>query len=52
VEAAKDLGIEIIMIGRPKINYGTVYSNFFEVIRAIRKSVTNKSDDLEKEPIN
>lgn len=52
VEAAKDLGIEIIMIGRPKINYGTVYSNFFEVIRAMRKSVTNKSDDLEKEPIN
>lgn len=38
VEAAKDLGIEIIMIGRPKINYGNVYSNFSDVIQALQQT--------------
>jgi precorrin-6A/cobalt-precorrin-6A reductase len=42
VEAAKELGIEVIMIGRPKINYGTVYSNFFDVIEALHKKVSSK----------
>ncbi|MGG1401236.1 precorrin-6A reductase [Bacillus salipaludis] len=39
VEAAKDLGIEVIMIGRPKINYGTVYSNFSDVIQELHKKI-------------
>ncbi|MCQ6279446.1 precorrin-6A reductase [Bacillus sp. EB600] len=39
VEAAMDLGIEIILIGRPKINYGTVYSNFSDVIQDLNKNV-------------
>ncbi|MBT2734542.1 precorrin-6A reductase [Bacillus sp. ISL-7] len=32
VEAAKELGIEVILIGRPKLNYVTVYANFIDVI--------------------
>ncbi|MEH7479744.1 precorrin-6A reductase [Neobacillus drentensis] len=32
VEAAKELGIEVILIGRPKLNYVTVYANFVDVI--------------------
>jgi precorrin-6A/cobalt-precorrin-6A reductase len=32
LEAAMELGIETIMIKRPKIEYGTVYSNFSDVI--------------------
>ncbi|MFX3623848.1 MAG: precorrin-6A reductase [Ectobacillus sp.] len=39
VKAAKELGIEIIMIGRPKIEYGTVYSHFSDVIQALRQAV-------------
>ncbi|MED1472191.1 precorrin-6A reductase [Bacillus salipaludis] len=39
VEAAKDLGIEVIMIGRPKINYGTVYSNFSDVVQELHKKI-------------
>lgn len=39
VEAAKELGIEVIMIGRPKMNYGTVYSKFFDVIQELHKKV-------------
>jgi precorrin-6A/cobalt-precorrin-6A reductase len=35
VEAAKELGLDIIMIGRPKIEYGTVYSTFEEVVHAL-----------------
>ncbi|MGP7817190.1 precorrin-6A reductase [Niallia sp. 01092] len=35
VEAAKELGIEIIMIRRPRIDYGHVYSQFSDVIQAI-----------------
>jgi precorrin-6A/cobalt-precorrin-6A reductase len=39
VEAAKELGIEVIMIGRPKMNYGTVYDNFSDVIQEIHNKV-------------
>ncbi|MEH7503184.1 precorrin-6A reductase [Neobacillus drentensis] len=51
VEASKDLGIEIIMIGRPKIQYGTVYSEFPEVIQALRQSVPNQTDKYKKETV-
>lgn len=37
VEAAIEMGIEIIMISRPKIDYGTVYSNFTSVIDELKK---------------
>jgi precorrin-6A/cobalt-precorrin-6A reductase len=37
IEAAKELGIEVIMIGRPKIDYGTVYSDFSDVVQEINK---------------
>ncbi len=39
VAAAKELGIEIIMIGRPQINYGKVYSNFSKVIEVLNEAV-------------
>jgi len=51
VEAAKDLGIEIIMIGRPKIQYGIVYSDFSKVIQALRQSVLNQSVTCKKETV-
>jgi len=38
VEAAKELGIDIILIGRPVIDYGTVYSEFSDVIQALQKA--------------
>lgn len=37
VEAAKELNIPIIMIKRPKIDYGQVFQSFDEVIEAINK---------------
>ncbi|XJZ28662.1 precorrin-6A reductase [Bacillota bacterium Lsc_1132] len=37
LEAAKELGIEVIMIGRPKMNYGMVFSHFTEVIKELNK---------------
>ena len=43
VEAAKELGIEIIMIGRPNLNYGTAYSDFSGVIEELHKSVSEKN---------
>ncbi|MDQ0201162.1 precorrin-6A reductase [Neobacillus ginsengisoli] len=49
VEAAKELGIEIIMIGRPKINYGTVYSDFFDVVNELQKKSRSIFDYLEVE---
>lgn len=49
VEAAKELGIEIIMIGRPKINYGTVYSNFNDVLHELHNNVPSTFDHFEKE---
>jgi precorrin-6A/cobalt-precorrin-6A reductase len=39
VEAAKELGIEVIMIGRPKLNYGMVYSQFVDVIQELHKKL-------------
>jgi len=39
VEAAKELGIDVILIGRPKLNYGTVYSHFTDVIAELHKKV-------------
>jgi precorrin-6A/cobalt-precorrin-6A reductase len=49
VEAAKELGIEIILIGRPKLNYGTVYSKFSDVVDDLFKKVPtvfNKEQSL------
>lgn len=46
VEAAMELGIEIIMIGRPKINYGTVYSNFSEVIHELHNQVDHYKKEI------
>jgi precorrin-6A/cobalt-precorrin-6A reductase len=40
MEAAMELGIEVIMIGRPKIDYGTVYSDFSSVIRELQKQLS------------
>lgn len=37
VAAAKELGIEIILIGRPQINYGQVYRNFSNVVEALKR---------------
>ncbi|PFO07435.1 precorrin-6A reductase [Bacillus sp. AFS076308] len=39
VDAAKELGIEVIMIGRPKLNYGTVYAHFVDVIAELHKKI-------------
>jgi precorrin-6A/cobalt-precorrin-6A reductase len=39
IEAAKELGIEVILIGRPKLNYGTVYANFIDVITELDKKI-------------
>ncbi|MFD4707629.1 precorrin-6A reductase [Gottfriedia sp. NPDC058432] len=39
VEAAKELGIEVILIGRPKLNYGTVYTDFIDVITELYKKI-------------
>jgi precorrin-6A/cobalt-precorrin-6A reductase len=48
VEAAKELGIEIIMIGRPKIDYGRVYSHFLDVIQALYETVPHQLEEPEK----
>lgn len=37
LEAALELGIETIVIGRPEIEYGTVYSDFEPVLEEIRR---------------
>ncbi|MBT2658434.1 precorrin-6A reductase [Bacillus sp. ISL-18] len=39
VEAAKELGIEVILIGRPKLNYGIVYAHFVDVIAELDKKI-------------
>lgn len=39
VAAAKELGIDIIMIGRPRIQYPNVYSSFGELIEALQKQL-------------
>ncbi|WP_416150841.1 precorrin-6A reductase [Salipaludibacillus sp. HK11] len=41
LEAAIELGIEAIMIKRPKINYGNVYSNFADVLTHINDVIKN-----------
>lgn len=48
VEAAKELGIEIIMIGRPKLYYGTVYSDFSEVIQGLHNCGIPKLDQTKR----
>jgi precorrin-6A/cobalt-precorrin-6A reductase len=46
VEAAKELGIETIVIKRPKINYENQYSSFADVLAHINKVViTNKTNN-------
>jgi precorrin-6A/cobalt-precorrin-6A reductase len=39
VEAALELGIPTIMIARPKIEYGTVFSEFDQVIEALQQKI-------------
>lgn len=39
VEAAMELGIEIIMIRRPNINYGNAYSHFSDVLQELNKRI-------------
>lgn len=39
VEAAKELGIEIIMIARPKVDYGVSFSEFSPIINELKKGV-------------
>lgn len=36
VEAALELGIETVMIKRPKINYGTAYANFKDIVNHLK----------------
>jgi len=36
IEAANELGIETIVIKRPKVNYGTSYSTIYEVIEHLK----------------
>jgi precorrin-6A/cobalt-precorrin-6A reductase len=43
VEAAMELGIETIVINRPRLDYGIVYSTFSEVISALNQLVSIKS---------
>ncbi|GAA3326469.1 hypothetical protein GCM10020331_062500 [Ectobacillus funiculus] len=47
VEAAKELGIDIILIGRPVIDYGTVYSEFSDVIQALQKKLAYENKKKE-----
>lgn len=42
VEAAKELGIDMILISRPTINYGQVYRNFTSVLEALQHAVSKK----------
>ncbi|TYR80619.1 precorrin-6A reductase [Priestia megaterium] len=39
VEAAKELGLDIIIIGRPKIDYGHVHSTFSGVLEEVNKAI-------------
>jgi precorrin-6A/cobalt-precorrin-6A reductase len=39
LEAALEMGIETIMIGRPKVEYGTVFSDFSRVVDQLKKWV-------------
>lgn len=42
LEAAIELGIETIMIKRPKINYGNAYSDFSDILAHINKILNNQ----------
>ncbi len=42
VEAALELGIPVIMIERPKIDYGQVYSSFAPLIEQVKKIMEGK----------
>ncbi len=42
VEAAKELGIELILISRPTINYSQVFSNFTSVLEALQQVASKK----------
>ncbi|NRD79181.1 precorrin-6A reductase [Bacillus sp. BRMEA1] len=42
VEAAIELGIDVIMIGRPKMNYGMAYTDFHSVIQEIQNLIDLK----------
>jgi precorrin-6A/cobalt-precorrin-6A reductase len=44
LEAAIELGIETIMIKRPKINYGNAYSDFSDVLSHINKILKNENE--------
>jgi precorrin-8X/cobalt-precorrin-8 methylmutase len=37
LEAALEMGIEVLMIGRPKVEYGTVFSDFPSVIKQLKE---------------
>jgi precorrin-6A/cobalt-precorrin-6A reductase len=39
IAAAQELGIETIVIRRPTIQYGTVYSQFSDVVKALQQMV-------------
>lgn len=43
IQAAIELGIETIMIQRPQINYGNVYSQFSDVLAFINKSMKRRT---------
>jgi precorrin-6A/cobalt-precorrin-6A reductase len=46
IAAAKELGIEAIVIRRPRLHYGHVYSQFSEVIAALRR-LLKKEEEME-----
>jgi precorrin-6A/cobalt-precorrin-6A reductase len=45
LEAALELGIPTIMIARPKIEYGTVFSEFYQVLDALREKLEEAKTD-------
>jgi precorrin-6A/cobalt-precorrin-6A reductase len=46
VEAALELGIETIVINRPAIPYGTLYSKFEDIINELKRQFTNEKVGL------
>lgn len=45
LEAALELGIPTVMIARPKIEYGTVFSEFDQVIQALKEKLEEEQTD-------
>ncbi|AMA71421.1 MULTISPECIES: precorrin-6A reductase [Aneurinibacillus] len=45
LEAALEMGIPTIMIARPKIEYGTVFSEFDEVIKTLKEKLKEAAND-------